>query len=77
MDETDAVGIAAQMVRLHGQAAELVAVDACDRALELEDEAGFSNWTQIATLIARSLRQAVPKEVAIKIPDADHTRHAA
>lgn len=77
MEEADAARIAAEMVRRHGQAAEMVAADACDRALELEDETRFSDWTRIATLIARSLRQAVPREIAIEIPDVDHTRHAA
>ena len=77
MEEADAARIAAEMVRLHGQAAEMVAADACDRAMELEDEDKFSDWIRIAALIARSLRQAVPREIAIAIPDADHTRHAA
>jgi hypothetical protein len=77
MEEADAARIAAEMVRLHGRVAEMVAADACDRALELEDEDRFGDWTRIATLIARSLRQAVPREIAIEIPDADHTRHAA
>ncbi|HEY4283342.1 MAG TPA: hypothetical protein VGM62_09775 [Chthoniobacterales bacterium] len=77
MEEADAARIAAEMVRLHGQAAEMVAADACDRALELEDENRFSDWTRIATLVARSLRQAVPREITIEIPDVDHTRNAA
>jgi hypothetical protein len=77
MEESDAVRVAAEMVRLHGQAAEMIAADACDRALELEDEGGFSDWMRVAALIARSLRQAVPREIAIEIPDTDHTRHAA
>lgn len=77
MEESDAARVAAEMVRLHGRAAEMFAAEACDRALVLEDENGFSDWMRIAVLIARSLRQAVPKEIPMEIPTCDHTRHAA
>ena len=67
MEEPDIARAAAEMIRLHGQVAEMVAADALDQALELGDARGFSEWTRIAVLIAIQLRQAVPKEVPIEI----------
>jgi hypothetical protein len=64
------------MVRLHGRAAEMFAAEACERALALEDESGFSDWMRVTVLIARFLRQAVPKAAPIEVPASDNRRHA-
>jgi hypothetical protein len=55
------------MIRLHRQEAEMMAADALDKALELVDANGFSEWTRIAVLIAIQSRHATPKEVPIEI----------
>jgi hypothetical protein len=67
MEEPDIARAATEMIRLHGQAAEMMAAEALDKALELGDTNGFSEWTRIAVLIAIQLRQAAPKEVPIEI----------
>jgi hypothetical protein len=70
MDEPDIARTTTEMIRFHGQAAEMVAADAFDKALELRNANGCSEWTRIAVLIAIQLRRAVPKEVPIEITTA-------
>ena len=67
MEEPDIARAASEMIRLHRPEAELMAAEALDKALELGDENGFSDWTRIAILIAIQSRQAAPKEVPIEI----------
>lgn len=77
MESSDIARTAAEMIRLHGSMAEMVAGDALDMALERDDIPGVSDWTQVAIMLAGTLRRAALREMPKAIPDFGLKRRAA
>jgi hypothetical protein len=77
MESSDIARAAAEMIRLHGLMAETVAGDALDRALEQGDVRGVSDWTQVAIMLAGTLRRAASREMPKAIPDFSPKKRAA